>query len=301
MKHFVYLDIDIINSYLAQLNDGLINSVGKENVAEVTEGKQLEDNPITDESTIGINIPGIFNYKHNINSEYITEVNTITQTNAGREIISKIIHDNSYDELFDYLSESVGIKQYNNSESINTGTYIELSGNLRMVDLSALLSLFDEDFRNVYSTMINGEFSKSLENFNREERRSNETKKNQNQNKNKVKSDVKMFKNVTDVISYIAKLLPSDKYIIYEDILIPLDEKHLREDYNSLRYKYSNDSIIFGQITGTVKDVMQFSLNAGGALTPMFLALDDLLLSVYNLLGIDENFKLMHPISWYYQ
>lgn len=301
MKHFVYLDTDLINSYLAQLNDGLIKSKQEESETSVTEGKGMEDIPATDGSTVGINIPGIFKYDHEINNDYIKEVNSISQTNAGREILSKIIHDNSYNNLIDYFSNTIGIEEYVSGTQIDMGTYLSIQGNVKMVDLAVFLELFGDDFKNVYSLFSRGAFDDSLDNLNRAERRSSNEVKEGKEKERQLKKDLTMFGNINDAVAYISKLLPSDKYIVYDNILIPLDKKYLREDYNSLRYKYSNESTIVGHITGKVSDIVNFTLNEDSGLAPMLQSLDELLLAAFGVLGIDQDFKIMHPISWYYE
>lgn len=301
MKHFVYLDTDLINSYLAQLNNGLVKSRQEENTASITEEKGIEDMPFTGKSILGLNIPGLFKYEHGIDDEYIKEVSTISQTNAGKEILSKIIHDNSYDDLIDHLKQTVQIEHYEPNTQIEIGTYLSIRGNMKMVDLSVFLSLFGDDFKKVYSMFLSGAFEESIDTFNRQMKRSSDFIKNQKEKKDKIKKDLTMFDNITSTIAYISKLLPSDKYLTYENILIPLDKKYLREDYNSLRYKYSKESTIVGHITGEVNDIVNYTLNEDSGLSPMLQSLDELLLAAFEILGIGNDFKIMHPISWYYE
>lgn len=164
--------------------------------------------------------------------------------------------------------------------------------------MSIIQNLFGEDFAKVYSSILSGNLKDSIKNINREQRRSSKVRAEERALKEKLNSDLKMFEDVIGMINLISKILPSDKYIVYKDILIPLDKKYLREDYISLRYKYSSKSTIVGHITGDLKGVMDFKPN--NELDEIFKALDDLLLASLQILSIKEDFKVMHPIAWYF-
>lgn len=298
MKHFVYLDTDLINSYLAQLNDGLIKSKQVEDGTEIKEEKTERKSPNKSGSEFGLSIPGMLEYKHKFDEGYSTELNTLSQTNAGKEVLSKMIHDNSYDDLIAYLSKENNIIEYNGVEDLKVADYISINGNLKMIDISVLTELMGEDFRNAYKLLLSGDLQNSIDRFENPDIKSSDLKDNQLKSKHVINKDLEMFKNVTNLINYISKLLPSEKYLVYQDILIPLDKKYLRENYNSLRYKYSSNSTIVGNITGNIKDII--NIKPGNEFGEMFQSIDGMMLAALDMLSIKEDFKVMHPISWYY-
>lgn len=298
MKHFVYLDTDLINSYLAQIHGGLVNVIS-------TEKQSKQTNTLTQKKIPSINaskfIMGIFkflSFEYTRTNNYLEEITTISQTEAGKEILSKIIHDNSYDSLIDYLINENRIRNYDNNSPLKVGEYLILQGKFRMIDLSIISKLFNEDFQKVYSLMNSGQLEKITQNLNREQRRSKEFKNAQKAIKQNTETELQTIKSIVAVINFISKMLPSDKYIVYDNIFIPLKEKYLREDYTSLRYKYSTDSYITGQITGDIKSIMNFTPNNG--LDQALKALDEATLELLKFLSIREDFLIMHPIAWYF-
>lgn len=83
MKHFVYLDTDLINSYLSQINNELVNSSKIKEHSSRTQINSLDKMPITDKSNLSIGLTGFLKYQHDFNGEYIKEISTILQTEAG--------------------------------------------------------------------------------------------------------------------------------------------------------------------------------------------------------------------------
>lgn len=298
MKHFVYLDTDLINSYLAQIHGGLVNVIS-------TEKQSKQTNTLTQKKIPSINaskfIMGIFkflSFEYTRTNNYLEEITTISQTEAGKEILSKIIHDNSYDRLIDYLTNENRIKNYDNNSSLKVGEYLILQGKFRMIDLSIISKLFNEGFKNIYSFINSGQLENISYTFNRQQRRSKEFKNAQKNMQQSIEYDLKALDSMLAAINFISKMLPSDKYIIYDNIFIPLKEKYLREDYTSIRYKYSTNSFITGQITGDIKSIMDFSPN--NDLDQALKALDEITLELFNLLSISEDFLIMNPIAWYF-
>lgn len=298
MKHFVYLDTDLINSYLAQIDEGLTNMKQTEIESIRTESKTQENVPGKDRTLMSIGLSSLLNFQYELEDEHTRGINAISHTEAGKEILSKIIHDNSYDNLISYLRSTSQIKNFNNDTKYNIGDYLMINDNFKMVDLSIIANLFSEDFKKVYNSMLSGEFESTLQNLNREQKRSNEVRKKEKEIKNKISSDLKMFDYVVGMITYISKLLPSSKYIVYENLFIPLNEKYLRENYISLRYKYTSSSTIVGQVTGNLRDILDFRPN--NELDEIIKAVDVMLFATLKILSINENFKVVNPIAWYY-
>jgi len=297
VKHFVYLDTDLINSYLAQIDDGLVNSRKFEEQRCRTEVKTEEDMPATGKSNISMGLSSLLGYQYNFENEYIKEINTISQTEAGKEILSKIIHDNSFDNLISYLNKN-GLISSDSHKSPVVGDYLILNGNFKMIDLSFITSLIDGNFTKIYSSITSGAFDDAIKNMNRQQKRSNEFKAKEKLMKDKLDSELKTFDDVRSMIDFISKILPSDTYIIHNQILIPLTKKYLRENYISLRYKYSSESTIVGYITGDLKSIMDFKPN--NELDDLFKVFDEMLLKTLEFLSIKDDFKVMHPIAWYF-
>lgn len=295
MKHFVYLDTDLINSYLAQIHGGLVDVISTEKQSEQSSTLSQTKAPSINGSKFTIGISKFLGYEYSHTSNYLEEITTISQTEAGKEILSKIIHDNSYDSLIEYLTNNNRIRNYDNNSSLEVGEYLILYGKFRMVDLSMISKLFNEDFKSIYSFISDRQLENIAQTLNREQRRSKELKNVQTNMQKKTES---LLKDMKAVVNFISQILPSDKYIIYDNIFIPLKGKYLREDYASIRYKYSTNSYIAGQITGDIKSIMNFTPK--NELDEALKALDQITLELFKSLSISENFWIMDPIAWYF-
>ena len=115
MRRFIYLDTDTLNSYIAQIYDGLIQTQETE-----TQSSQISDNQSecasnigagTDLKVFGKGIEGKidFTYRHlkdTSNTELISDVQT------------KLLHDNAFDQLMNYLNKNNLLSNHNTSDFI---------------------------------------------------------------------------------------------------------------------------------------------------------------------------------------
>ena len=125
MRRFIYLDTDTLNSYIAQIYDGLVQTQETE-----TQSSQILDKQSESTSNIGADTnlkvfgKGIegkidFTYRHlkdTSNAELISDVQT------------KLLHDNAFDQLMNYCSRSKF--------------------------LTKLLKTFDKTFREIFPVFI---------------------------------------------------------------------------------------------------------------------------------------------------
>ena len=103
MRRFIYLDTDTLNSYIAQIYDGLVQSQETQSQSETTVDKQSERTSNleagADLTVFGKGIEGKmdFTYRHlkdTSNTELISDVQT------------KLLHDNAFDQLMNYLNSN---------------------------------------------------------------------------------------------------------------------------------------------------------------------------------------------------
>ena len=143
MKHFIYMNTEIVNSYISQLDNGLV--VG--NHQEITDSTQeTKENSTTcpEDFVEGKLNLGIFSGNARATGESVKEAVTLTQSEAGRELIDKILHDDSFNKFYKYIKESNKIKDEKISE---IGDYIEKRENFKFWDLDYLLESFNDETR----------------------------------------------------------------------------------------------------------------------------------------------------------
>lgn len=103
MRRFIYLDTDTLNSYIAQIYDGLVQTQETETQSSQATDKQSERTSNigadADLKVFGKGIEGKidFTYRHlkdTSNTELISDVQT------------KLLHDNAFDQLMNYLTKN---------------------------------------------------------------------------------------------------------------------------------------------------------------------------------------------------
>ena len=136
MRRFIYLDTDTINSYLAQIYDGLVKSAESEIQSSDSTEKQSQHTFSTsgnaDLKVFGKGLEGKMEYTYNhlkgtSNSELIRDVQT------------KLLHDNAFDQLMNYINTKDSPQ---NSNEI--GNFVELFDSFYILDLDYYQKLFSD-------------------------------------------------------------------------------------------------------------------------------------------------------------
>ncbi len=117
MRRFIYLDTDTLNSYVAQIYDGLIQTEEKELQKETSISKQngvtIEGGAGVDMKVFGRGLDGKMELAYN-------HLKETTNDELIKDVQTKILHDNAFDQLMQYLKA-------NNSLNTNEiGDFIEV-------------------------------------------------------------------------------------------------------------------------------------------------------------------------------
>jgi hypothetical protein len=298
MKQFIYLDNDIINSIIAQKDNGLIKDIKTENTIK---SNQMEQNVLNTEIE-GKASGELFKLvsaeaKLNLGAKLGKEKDI---SNTTREILEKTMHDATFDIAYDYI-EAKQIELGNNLND-DFGEYIELKRIFDFVDLDYLHGLFSKNGLVDYlKKSIKEEISKQLidmtDNLNREQRRES-MKQISDEIKKAIEEKNKEFDNISEIINAFRQMIPYNRMLISNDgYLIPLDEKYFRVNPSSIGFMYGGDITCVGMITNIIgKDTnpnddknifatLQFSVN-------------EVLRSI--LPTKEENICVIHPIAVYY-
>lgn len=263
MKQFIYLDTDIVNSIIAQTDNGLINDIKME---EGNISTKSENNTISTDVNGGVK-GGLFNI---VNAE--AKINLGAKigkdkdiSNTTRQIIEKSLHDATFDMAYEYMQAQKIIIGDNANDDY--GKYVELTRVFDFVDLDYLGGLFSKNNLIDY-------LKKAINKQNKE------------------------YDNVSDIINVFKQMIPYSRMLISNDgYLIPLDEKYFRVNPTSVGFMYGGDITCVGMITNIIgKDTdpnddknifatLQFSINE---------ALRSILPTK------EENICIIHPIAIYY-
>jgi len=282
MKHFIYLNTDILNSYLSQINDGIINKVQSETYDEVTNASK--ETVVTKESKFktDVGIPGLFTMQFAETPEGVKTANALTQLEYGKELIEKMLHDNALQQFMNYLNKNNLLKSIDNC---NLNDYVSFSGDYNLKDLDYILSVYTDEYINFLA-------DNSVKKLNSSE----SVKKNARKKEFEAQCDTRR-------IFRIAKtMLPTAKFIQCSDCLVPLDDKFLRESTKSIRFNYTGKISIIGKYVSTLEKSVSVGIDETSSFGKIFASLDDVNKIFYNSnLGIPLTNKIILPIALYFE
>lgn len=298
MKQFIYLDTDIVNSIIAQADNGIINDIKMEEGNIFTKS---ENNTISTDINGGVK-GGLFNI---VNAE--AKLNLEAKigkdrdiSNTTRQIIEKTMHDATFDIAYNYIKAKK--IEIGNNLNDDCGEYVELKRVFDFVDLNYAEGLFSKNglidyLKKSTSDEIRKTATIMTNNLNREQKRTSTNQINV-EIKKAIDEKNKEFDNISDIINAFRKMIPYNRMLISNDgYLIPLDEKYFRVNPSSVGFMYGGDITCVGMITNIIgKDTnpnddknifatLQFSINE----------------ALRSILPTNEqNICVIHPIAVYY-
>lgn len=287
MKHFIYMNTEIINSYISQIESGL--TVGNhQEVTDTTTEVQGKSRTEPQQQVEGKGTLGFVGITAKLNSEINTQSSTLTQVEAGRELIDKILHDDSFNKFYKYIRDEGKIK---NEKTSNMGDYIEKKENFKFWDLDYLIEAFNEK---TVEFIVNS----SLEEEVKKLKEQGKTVKNFEM-KNMAKTIKEPIVSGMEIIRICREILPCSKFITTNNMIVPINEKFLREEIKSIRFKYDCKLDLIGRYTGNyLKENTTFEEERG--FHEVFKSLDEMsLIFIKDIIGIDINSKIIEPIALY--
>ncbi|EKQ56413.1 MULTISPECIES: hypothetical protein [unclassified Clostridium] len=298
MRHFVYLDTDTLNSYLSQINGGLLKSAVNEVKDEVATTQNENTIPGKTNFTTEIGLKPILGFKFSEDKEIVNTTNTLSQIETGRELIEKILHDNAYDQFVAYLKDNTLIGELENSA---IGNYVKIEDNFIIRDLNYILNIFSQDLAEFIAEETVKPFRNELNN-NKEKLNANGIKA-AGKNIESIKSNVlKEYADYSKMFNIIKTILPYSEFVICNNCLIPITKKYLRESLNQIRFNYSEKIKIVGRYTSTLKDSLDREKQVNNSFDDMFSVLDKSFQELYvNTLGFNEDMKIVIPIALYFE
>ena len=301
MKSFIYLDTDTINSYIAQIDDGLktLQTSTNQNSTDISkQGSHTVDGEgEIDFSILGKGIDAKLDYIYN-------HIRTTTSANLYSDVETKIMHDNAFHQVIDHLEkENLFV-----SDDIKIGQFIKVSGDFHLLDLEYYKKLFDEqDFIDMMDepklaeidVLYDAEFQSATANLtlSREVRRSPEYKNAEKKLKeSKQKARDELAKSNTELrkqLSLLLKIFPYKSFMCIDNYLVIFDEKYLREDIQKAPFKYGGKINMVGYVTNTTLVNKSSSFFSGPS---------DLINTILkSLFESDNDLFIVHPIALYYE
>ena len=298
MKQFLYLDTDIINSIIAQVEKGLVHSLSNEEVSTETETDSLNTS-IKGTGAVGGSIAKLAKAEANLSGS-LESIEGGSLSSTSREIISKTLHDATFDIAYTYISPSkIELQSQSNDE---TGIYVELTRVFDFVDLDYFEKLFEKDgiieyIKKTSAEQIEAEAEKVKEGYNREQIRKAGINFKQ-EIKKAIDANNKQYDDIAVIIKAMRGLIPYNRMLISSDgYLVPLNTKYFRVDPLDLGFKYGGEITCVGMITNIIGEDTNPNDDNNIFATVQFTA-NEVLRSI--LPTNENNLCVIHPIAIYY-
>lgn len=293
MRRFIYLDTDTLNSYLAQIFDGLT----QETEIETNKGKRKER-----QNRFGGNIAGqialkLFGRGVDATAQATYEhLRTVANEEMVRDVQTKIMHDNAFDQLVQHLQGESLLRE----DDIQIGSFISVEDDFYIFDISFYQKLFSEDgfvgiLEDIQKQSTQKEAEQQFEDLPRDQRRSKSVK-------DKVAGivDEATAKNhegydaVRKMVDMLAAIIPYPQILCIRNFMVILDEKWMRDDLSTAAFKYGGKIKVVGYITNKVNAHANTPVSMFAGVGSSINALMKLFFE-----NTDEMY-IIHPVAIYY-
>lgn len=291
MRRFIYLDTDTLNSYLAQIFDGLIQS----QKTEKSVGKKKEKQNRFANSLTGQIAFKLFGKGIDANDEATYEhLKTVANDEMVRDVHTKIMHDNAFNTFATYLKDN---KLLDGKE---IGNFISIEDDFYIFDIAFLQRLFDEKgfvsgLKEIQKNNIQKEAEQKVQELNREQSRGKNLQK---QVKDFV--DAATSKNEEEylagenLVNMLASIIPYPQMMCISNYLVVLKEEYLRDSLSTAAFKYGGKVKVVGYITNKVIAQANTHVSAFGTIGNSINAL----MKVF--FENAEEMYIVHPVAIYY-
>ena len=230
MKRFIYLDTNELNSYIAQIYNGLTTS--KEEEKEQSNEKNSEiGTEIGAKGNVSGGIKSFLSLQGDIETGVSAKIDA-SNTQTIRDIETKVIHDETFDKFINFIEKNNLIVK----ENYKVGNFIKHKSSFEVFDLNFFTDWF-----------VKGGFVDFLKNNNEKELRkkakeeidklSNSKAKNIKNSPQSIEKIIKeqmkefseQYDYIEEVINALKSLLPYEKIIMSDDFFIATSDEFFRD------------------------------------------------------------------------
>ena len=298
MKQFLYMDTDIVNSIIAQSENGIIMQKSTE-----YENNESHENELKAEASGKVTAGGSFFKLAKAEADLSASIGLSSNKEESitqKDIVTKTLHDAAFDIAVDEIHcDDCDENEYSQND---IGKYIKINRKFDFVDLDYLDNMFSEkgfiDFlKRSAKEKIEGEFDAQLTtNLTKNQVKAQRTEIN-SKKKELIKQSEKEYDDVHEILSIIKQIIPYSKMLISNDgYLIPMENKYFRVDPSSIGFRYGGTLSCVGMISNIVDDANE--QNSGNVISSLQLMVNKALNSVFQ--SNSNKLCIIHPIGIYY-
>lgn len=273
MKDLIYLETSFLNSFIAQTNSGLPTNIETEyQEAETKSSETGKTTEISHQGTVDVSSGSIdigLLKSPSAKARYTlgrkrndAETISLSQLEAGREIISKQLHDNALTDFESHL-ESTQLLHFDRQTEWTTGMYVKTTSTFTFIDFEFLASMSNKTLAEIITYFTQGDIldiedaidSDTTINTNLKKNRKKQAKDRYERERNKQENQFKLFGNM---FTYLSDVLPT-AFLKMGDIVVPLKRQYLRENPKDLIFKFGSEDphlkvTVLGKVIRKVKE-----------------------------------------------
>ena len=297
MKEIIFLDIKLVNSLLAQLDQGLIlKQISEENSSEVNQDESSNQQTKSTSLKISAGVAG-----SDISSTITEQTKSaLVYSRGNRELVETAIDDYSLDILLDKISQKIKTVQESSD-----GNFVRQIENLDIYDFSLLKKGFDLE---LFAPLLPDLF----EQYNKVNKELKQLKKgNKSKNENRIKElttqlDDSMFKQLETLYAlsnYMESLLSDCTLMKLGNILSICDFKNIRIPKSSLSLLNGSKrkATIIGIVESEIENKINFEEVSEGPNKFLSHGVSMLINIATSSFGItNQGDKLVRPIAIYF-
>lgn len=288
MKRFLYYNQDSVNSFLAQIEQGLLvkRSDGEEESDTISSTTGTKSEIIGDLSAkvfgMGVALKGDLHGEDSVSD---------AATSLIQKVHEKVLHDYAFEIVYDYIIA----KGLVNNKNPKIGDIVLFSELPVFFDFQYLQALFAD---NGASKLINEQNKKKYDEL-KSSTKGKEIPEHLKIQMEKLRVSVATAeterKEMIKTIEAIRNTLPFKRFVMTSNMLIPLDDESMRDDPDTIAFKYGGEMTILGYVTNVISHVKP--TQNGNKLFEIYGNINQLMLRLYE--NQDKIF-VVHPVAIFY-
>jgi len=299
MRRFLYYNQDSINSFLAQIEKGLLQmqQAGSSYTDSNTTNSELHSSVTGDLSAklfgLGTSLKGDIK---------AIESENVVISEMNKSIHEIILHDFAFDKVYDYLSNnkmicSDNLKICDVVLSEEVPTFLDFGYIQGLFASNGVYKLASEQSRKEMESQLN-ELRQNIpkgKGVQIPQAVSAQIKLLENTVKNAGKDSENERKELERTFDAIRSVLPYKRFLMTDCLLIPLVDDYFRDDPNIVSFKYGGKISMLGYVTNVITEDVK--LNHSNDISPLYDMLNAVMLKLFKDKG--EVF-IIHPIALFY-
>ena len=288
MKRFLYYNQDSVTSFLAQIEQGLLvkKSEGEEesDTVSTTTGTKADVSGDLSAKVLGIGAA----LKGDIQGE---DSISDAVTSLIQKVHEKVLHDYAFEMVYEYITDN----HLANNTNQKIGDIVLINEPPVFMDFKYMQGLFAE---NGAGKLINDQNKKKYDEL-KDSFKGKQIPVQAKVELDKLKAVVANAeterKETAKMIEVIRNTLPFKRFVMTKNMLIPLDDESLRDNPDTVAFKYGGDMTIVGYVTNIIST--EKPSQKGNKLADLYSSINQIMLKLYD--G-QKSVYVVHPVAIFY-